>query len=122
MVDRIFAKPRTKNYNSFSIVMQKYLNIKRLLEISKNNFNPAPEIDSTFISLIKKDIEYNEDYNKFVKECFLMKRRTLLNNLKKKDYYDKVVEFIKYKGFSMTIRAEELTISDFDELYSRISR
>jgi len=115
MVDRICAKPKTKDYNNFTVILQTMSKITRLLEISKKEFKPAPEVDSSFIK-IEKIRKYDPNFDKFVKSCFLARRRTFINNLKYTNT-NLVKEYISKHNFSLTCRAEELNVEDFIELY-----
>ncbi|MDR2821652.1 MAG: 16S rRNA (adenine(1518)-N(6)/adenine(1519)-N(6))-dimethyltransferase RsmA [Mycoplasmataceae bacterium] len=117
MVDRIIAKPSTHEYNGFTVLLNTYASVSKIMNISKNNFNPMPNIDSTFISIIKNNKKYDQEYDKFIKVCFGSKRQTLANNLKniieKKDLY----QHLEKMNLSLTVRAEELTSDNFKILY-----
>jgi len=115
MVDRICAKPKTKDYNNFTVILQAMSKVTRLLEISKKEFKPAPEVDSSFIK-IEKIRKYDANFDKFIKSCFLARRRTLINNLKYTNI-NLVKEYISKNNFSLTCRAEELSVENFIELY-----
>jgi 16S rRNA (adenine1518-N6/adenine1519-N6)-dimethyltransferase len=114
VVERMMAKPKTKQYNAFSILVQKYCNVKKLLNIGKNNFFPVPEVDSTFISIHRNDEEFDYDFEKFIKQCFVAKRKNINNNLKNTKFAPIA------KLLNINTRAEELSVNKFIELYKKI--
>ena len=83
--DRFKAKPNTKEYNSLSIYLNYYFNVKKLMDISKNIFIPKPNVDSIVVEFSKKESLYelkNKDlFFKLVKDSFVQKRKTIKNNL-----------------------------------------
>ena len=84
--DRFKAMPGTKDYNSLSIFINYYYDVKKVLDVSRNVFMPMPNVDSIVLSLDKKDVIYeleDKDYFfKLVRDSFKQKRKTIRNNLK----------------------------------------
>jgi 16S rRNA (adenine1518-N6/adenine1519-N6)-dimethyltransferase len=119
-VGRLLAKPSTKQYNAFSVVAQTYMEIKKLLFVDKNNFDPKPEVSSVVISLIKNNENLDLPFIKFVKLCFISKRKTLFNNLKQHYDSDKIKQTLIELNINKKARAEELTTKTFKELYNLI--
>ncbi|MBQ3475733.1 MAG: ribosomal RNA small subunit methyltransferase A [Bacilli bacterium] len=113
--DRFNAKPNSKEYNSLTIFLNYYFDIKKLMDVSRNCFVPKPNVDSAIIEF-KKSSKYkvnNEDlFFKLVRDSFKFKRKNLKNNLK--NYNLEKLE-IALKGIKkdLTARAESLTIEDF---------
>lgn len=122
LVDRINAKCGTKQFNNFTCLVQYYCQVTKLLNIGKNNFYPVPLIDSTFISLIKNKNPYDANFDKWLKNIFLQKRKTLINNLK--GLYDRQLINDNFKKMKLNenIRAEQLTIPIIYELYKLFSK
>ncbi|MDR2829028.1 MAG: 16S rRNA (adenine(1518)-N(6)/adenine(1519)-N(6))-dimethyltransferase RsmA [Mycoplasmataceae bacterium] len=120
MVDRIIAKPSTHEYNGFTVLLNTYADVKKIMNISKNNFNPIPNIDSTFISIIKNNKKYDLEYDKFIKVCFGSKRQTLANNLKNVIDKKELYKHLEAMNLSLTVRAEELSAENFKILYAYI--
>lgn len=81
------AKCGSHDYSSFSVMIQSFLEIKKVFDVSRDNFSPVPKVDSTVVSLYKKNVSFDEckfnEYSKFVRNCFVMPRKTLKNNLNK---------------------------------------
>lgn len=113
--DRFNAKPNTKEYNSLTIFLNYYFEIKKLMDVSRNSFIPKPNVDSAIIEF-RKSNKYNvknEDlFFKLVRDSFKFKRKNLRNNLKGYDL-DKIEIILNKIGKDLTIRAESLTIEDF---------
>ncbi len=117
MVDRIMAPVASKKYNGLTALVTYYFKIERLMNISPNNFYPVPEVDSTFIKIEKNNKVYDEKFDKFLRVCFLNRRKTLINNLKHVYEINKInLVFNKLKT-KLTSRAEEFTPEQLHELY-----
>lgn len=121
---RLTGKPKTKDYNSLSVLMDLQTNSKILFNVSRNCFYPAPEVDSVIILVkrVEKDYSLKDRANflKFVQSIFEMRRKTLLNNIihKYNISKEKVIESFNYFSFSESIRAEELTVGQIVDLYN----
>ncbi len=122
--ERICAKPGMKEYNSLTVYLNYYFNLKKEFLVSKNVFKPKPNVDSIVISLERKEnlayLKNRETFNKLLKDAFKYKRKTIKNNLKNYDL--KKIEIILEKyGYSLTTRAEQLPLEVFLELANSIN-
>ena len=117
--DRFKANPNTKDYNSLSVFLNYYFDIRKLLDVSRNVFMPKPNVDSIVVEFRKKENIYklkNEDFFfKLIKDSFVQKRKTIRNNLKGYDL-DKIETVLKKHNFDLSVRAEQLPIEIFVEL------
>ena len=117
--NRFKAKPNSKEYNSLSIYLNYYFDVKKILDISKNVFLPKPNVDSIILELIsKKEKLYLKDktlFFKLVKDSFKQKRKTIKNNLKSYDL-DKISKILEKNSFNLNARAEQLPIDIFVEI------
>lgn len=117
--DRFKAKPNSKDYNSLSVYLNYYFDVKKLLDISRNVFVPKPNVDSIVVEFTRKESLYklkNEEvFFNLVKDSFKQKRKTLKNNLKNYDL-TKVEEVLKKHNLDLTVRAEQLSIEIFVEI------
>ncbi len=93
-----------------------------LFTIPKEFFTPAPKVDSAFMSIKlysdedKKDLE-EKIFFKYVKACFLNKRKNILNNLTSLGYSkDQLREKLIILEIPETERAENVTIEKFIEM------
>ena len=110
-----FNKPNSKEYNSLTILLNYYFDIKKLMDVSRNCFVPKPNVDSSIIEL-KSNKKYNvkdeELFFRLVRDSFKYKRKNLRNNLKGYDL-DKIESILNTINKDLTIRAEALTVEDF---------
>ena len=117
--DRFKAIPGTKDYNSLSIYLNYYFDVKKILDVSKNVFIPKPNVDSIVVEFsrkIDKPKLHNEElFFKLVKDSFVQKRKTLRNNLKGYDL-EKIEKVLNKYGFDLSIRAEQLPIEIFVDI------
>lgn len=120
VADRIVAKPKTKDYGVLTVICQMFGDAKKVLRVGRKNFYPVPNVDSAIVR-IDKNKKVDIDFSKFigfVKRAFSMRRKKLSANLEtskiKKNEIEKLLE---ENGFSALVRAEELSIADFEKLY-----
>ena len=123
--DRFKAIPGTKDYNSLSIYLNYYFDVKKILDVSKNVFIPKPNVDSIVVEFSKKTDKlklHNEElFFKLVKDSFVQKRKTLRNNLKGYDL-EKIEEVLNKYGFDLSVRAEQLPIEVFIEIANKLCK
>ena len=122
VADRFLAKPRTKEYGYFTVLLDYYFNIKRVCNVSKKSFSPIPKVDSSVLSLIPKEQIVSLDTSKyfdFIKQCFSQKRKTLKNNLS--NYNWKIIkEVLSEYNYDELVRAEEITQDVFINIYKKL--
>lgn len=123
VADRLSGNPKTKEYNSLSVLVQYYTNVKRLFDVAPDAFIPRPEVVSTVLELEKKiSIEtkpLNEEFFlKFNRLIFSSRRKTISNNIAKELNIDKkiIAETLVENGFRADIRAEALSVADIIKL------
>lgn len=118
VAERIVAQEGGKDYGVLSVCCALYgkAEIKRI--VNRNMFRPAPNVDSAIVHIdIKDGVEIDEGLIDFVKNCFSMRRKTLLNNISSSYGLSKKQLSEKIKKFNLTRRAETLRIEDFENLY-----
>ena len=120
--DRFNAKPNSKEYNSLTIFLNYYFDIRKLMDVSRNCFIPKPNVDSIIVEF-KRHNKYkanNEElFFKLVRDSFKFKRKNLRNNLKGYDL-EKIESSLKDLNKDLTVRAESLTIEDFIYISKKI--
>lgn len=121
--DRFKAKPNSKDYNSLSIYLNYYFDVKKILDVSKNVFIPKPNVDSIVVEFSKKDKLYelkdSKLFFKLVKDSFNQKRKTLRNNLREYNL-EKIEEALKKYNFDLNVRAEQLPIEVFVDIANNL--
>lgn len=116
VADRFSAKVGSKNYNSLTIFLNYYFNIKKAFVVSRNVFYPKPNVDSAVVMFERKNdkiyISNEEYFFRLVKDSFVQKRKTLKNNLKNYDL-EKINEILLKNGKDISVRAENISIEEF---------
>ncbi len=121
--NRFKAKPNTKEYNSLSVYLNYYFDVKKILDVSKNVFIPKPNVDSIVVEFDKKDRVKLKDSKIFfdlVKDSFNQKRKNLKNNLKNYDL-NKIESILKKYNLDLTSRAEQLSIDVFIDIANNLN-
>lgn len=122
--DRFSAKPGTKAYSSITVFLNYYYDIKKLFNVSRNEFVPVPNVDSVVVSLTakkdKKSLKNEKHFFELVRESFKFKRKTIRNNLKKYDL-NIVESVLGENGFSLSSRAEELPLDVFVQISNALN-
>jgi 16S rRNA (adenine1518-N6/adenine1519-N6)-dimethyltransferase len=86
VIERIMAKKNTEAYGKISFLFQYLYKLEFMMEVSRNNFSPPPNVQSAIIKMIpKKDIDLNFylKMNEFLTLCFQFRRKKLSTILKK---------------------------------------
>ena len=120
VADRFNASIGSEDYNALSIIVQYLFEVKLEMNVSKKVFYPEPQVDSAVISFtpkIERNREFEKGFFELLRNSFKMRRKTLRNNLK--DIYDGVLLDTIFKEMKLkdSIRAQELSLNDFLEIY-----
>lgn len=119
---RLSGKPSTKDYNSLSVFIQYYTNVKMLFNVPPKSFIPAPNVDSSVIEIIRKEnLDFVKDehaFHKFVQAIFSQRRKTLYNNIKNnyKLSKEEIEERLAQNDIEPNRRAESLTVEQIVKL------
>ncbi len=118
VADRICGKPSTKDYNALSIAIQYRTDAKKVTNVPRTVFIPAPNVDSAIIRLDKYKTKVYEAKNEefffeFIRLCFSQRRKTLINNLSNKFDKELIVKMLDHFNIKQSVRSEELEIKDF---------
>lgn len=124
VADRLCASKSTKDYNSLTIFLSYYFNIKKLFNVSRNCFYPKPNVDSAVILLEKLKeppvfVKNEKVFFNLVRDAFVYKRKTLKNNLKNYDL-NKINDILRKYNLDLTIRAEALSIEVFADIANNL--
>lgn len=120
VAQRLSAQINTKSYNNLSIMCQFYCDIKVMFDVSPRSFYPAPKVTSSVVLFTVKTASTIEDERQFwlfVRSCFAQKRKTLINNLSAYMPKSQALALIAKLNWPLTIRAENLTFTMFQELF-----
>jgi 16S rRNA (adenine1518-N6/adenine1519-N6)-dimethyltransferase len=125
VADRIAAEPGSRDYGLLSATAQLYTRVEKLFTLPPDAFTPPPKVHSTALrmTVAPRFVELQikpQEFIGFLKTAFAMKRKTLLNNLKK-DYREAMVrDTLKAAGIRPDVRAEALPLEQSAEIFRRL--
>jgi 16S rRNA (adenine1518-N6/adenine1519-N6)-dimethyltransferase len=126
--ERFCSEPNSKEYGAITLSIKYYSIAENIIFVPKENFLPAPEVDSCVIKLdiLDKpsvDVIDEELFFKLIKLGFSQRRKTILNSLSSGDISrDKIKEVLDILKINENLRAENLSIYDFGAIANEIGR
>ncbi len=127
VVDKILAKPSDEEYGYLSLFVKLWADSRLLFTLPPNSFFPRPKVWSAVVVLnpVERSLANAKDeLVALVSHSFRMRRKTLANNLTGfRDIAKAEAEAtIVAAGLDPRVRAEALSLEQFDELATAISR
>ncbi|HEY6249818.1 MAG TPA: 16S rRNA (adenine(1518)-N(6)/adenine(1519)-N(6))-dimethyltransferase RsmA [Candidatus Angelobacter sp.] len=126
VAERIAANPGSRDYGLLSATAQLYTRVEKLFTLPPGAFVPPPKVHSSVLRLRvaprfdELNVEPHE-FIEFLKLAFAMKRKTLLNNLKKRYTEQQVRNGLKQAGVRMDVRAEALSLEKSAEVFRALN-
>lgn len=135
VAERLTAKPRTKVYGIPTVLTNFFGEVTYLFKVKAGSFRPVPKVDSAVIhinfergyfqrnNLLIPDGLDMKDFQRFIRQVFAMRRKTLRNNLKA-FVSEESIQMMEADATNMKylgMRAEELLIEDFLKIYQTIT-
>ncbi len=115
VAQRIASGPGSKQYGILSVLMQAFFAVEYLFDVHENCFTPPPKVKSGVVRFTHLQnpfaIEDKKKFVRLVKAAFNQRRKTLRNALKG------TLPPEASEHPLMSRRAEQLSVSDFVELY-----
>ncbi|EKV30175.1 Dimethyladenosine transferase [Caenispirillum salinarum AK4] len=116
VVDRLVAKPRTKDYGRLSVITQWLCHVEPVFDINPRAFTPPPKVVSTVVNLTPRsqplcDADF-ATLEKVTAAAFGQRRKMLRASLKTLAGGDGEAPCAR-AGLAPTARAEELSVEDF---------
>ena len=125
VADRFCAKPGSRDYGSITVFLNYYFDMKKEFLVSRNCFNPKPNVDSMIISLNHKDsllpLKDSKLFFDVVRDSFRFKRKTLKNNLKNYDLLA-IETVLKKYNFDLNVRSEQLPLEVFVDISNCLAK
>lgn len=122
VVDRIVARPGTKDYGIPSVITAMFCKTERLLNVPASCFYPEPKVVSSVMKLAVREkplINLKDEalFCKFVRLAFAKRRKTLVNNLRHARLpgysTEAMLLALQDSGIDGTRRAETMTAEEF---------
>jgi len=124
--ERLTATPGSRSYGYLSILVQVYSQPRIALGVPPGAFSPAPKVQSALVDfrMAPKFQDWapaeRKQFLEFVKHCFAQKRKNILNNLAGIYTRGRVEQILAELALPRTIRAEQLTLEQFANLFRRL--
>ncbi len=127
VADRVFAAPGVRDYGLLSATAQMNAEVDKLFTLPPSAFSPPPEVYSTVLRLrfAPRFVELGVDaagFDRFLKQCFAQKRKTLHNNLRAAGYSVEALSSGWPAEISAQARAESLALEPMAQLYRALSK
>lgn len=124
VAQKIRAKNKSSEFGLLSLVAQTFWEIETLCDLGPRDFIPAPKIASRVLVFKPREhsIKNKKSYLGFCKAAFKQKRKMLKSNLTPYTNLKELdlLNVMKELKLSETARAEELSATDFVNLYHKL--
>ncbi len=122
VADRVAAQPGIRDYGLLSATTQLHAEVESLFTVPPEAFNPPPDVFSTVLRLHfhPRFAELGVDaagFDRFLKQAFAQKRKTLANNLRAAGTPPELLSSVWPAEIPLQTRAEQLTLEQFATLY-----
>jgi 16S rRNA (adenine1518-N6/adenine1519-N6)-dimethyltransferase len=122
VADRVVAKPGTDPYGYLTLYVAAFASAKTLMTLDPRSFYPPPKVRSAVVVLDPRDPSLaspREELIEMISTSFRMRRKKLVNNLTgwKDLTREQAIRAIEAAGLDPDVRAETMSLADFDRLY-----
>lgn len=121
--ERLLAKPGDKAYSQLTLQIQYWFEVSPVVTVPRGSFYPSPAVDSMVVQLVPREqpavtVQDLTFFSKFLKNSFMHRRKTLLNNLKLGGYGsdEELKALFATMGLTLTQRPQELSMSQYGAL------
>ena len=111
-----------KDENELTLCSKYFTTYKLIKEVSKNDFFPKPNVDSSVLLFNKKDnIKDRQKFVNVIKVLFSQRRKTIYNNLKPLfDDTSEIEKFLNRLNIDKLTRVEDLSFDKIVEIVENI--
>ena len=122
VADRVAAAPGVRDYGLLSATTQLHAQAESLFTLPPAAFSPPPDVYSSVVRLhfAPRFAQLGVDplgFDRFLRQAFAQKRKTLSNNLRNTGRTAEVIAQAWPAGLNPQARAEELTLEQMAALY-----
>lgn len=120
--NRLIAKPNTENYSALTLFANFMSDIKLEYNVSKEVFYPKPNVESSVISIIPKEIDFEilNIFKSVSKTLFHNRRKNIKNNFINSPYMniekEKIDEILDKANIDKNDRGESLSLEEVKKL------
>ena len=121
VADRLVALPRTPAYGYLTLDAGAHAAARRLFDVKPHAFSPPPKVMSTVLELVPRPAGSSAVAALAAASAgFSQRRKTLVNALSPSYGREGAAAAVAAQGLLPTVRAEELSLSDFEALAARL--
>ncbi len=122
VADRVSAAPGVREYGLLSATAQMSARVEHLFVLPPSSFSPPPEVYSTVLRLTFaprfEELQVDpKGFDRFLKQSFAQKRKTLENNLRFAGYERAQIAGAWPDSIPQQARAESLTLEEMAAIY-----
>ena len=120
--NRLIAKPNTENYSALTLFANFMSDIKLEYNVSKEVFYPKPNVESSVISIVPKEIDFEiiDIFKSVSKTLFHNRRKNIKNNFINSPYIniekEKIDEILEKANIDKNDRGESLSLEEVKKL------
>lgn len=124
--ERLCAKAGDRELGAITISVNYYSDAKMVIDVPKENFLPAPEVDSCVIRLNvlsqpPVELKDKKAFFRLVKAAFSQRRKTINNSLASGEFSkENVKNVLEQLQIDPKLRAEDLSIQDYANIVNEL--
>ena len=121
--DKVMSGGGKEKSNPQSIISAHLFQMEKCFDVQPGSFSPQPKVKSTVFRFEQRtenphDIN-TEKFYAFLKQSFMNRRKTLLNNVSGSSNSEQWWEIFETLQINPRVRAEQLTLEQFRSIYSK---
>lgn len=127
VAERLAAIPGEKLAGAITYSVNYYCETEKVVEVPRESFIPAPEVESEVIKLVLRksapvEVKDEEKFFKLIKVSFMQRRKTFLNGVSNSGLIEKqkLKDILEELKISENVRGEQLTLEQFAQIANRI--
>lgn len=124
--ERLCSNPGSKEYGAITLTTQYYSTPQIIIDVTRDNFLPAPEVDSCVVKLDvldtpKVELKNEKIFFELIRNGFNHRRKTISNSLSAGSVEkEKIISTLNKLNIDEKLRAEDLSIEDFARIANEI--